>query len=1221
MESIIEEENLNNDNELLSLELPESIKIYIDDITKYPLLSIEETIELFSLSKKGNKEAREKLINSNLRLVIKPAYKRSRNLTHLDVLDLIQAGNEGLIKAIDKFNPSLGIALSTYAMSYIDGYILRSINTTERSIHRSEHLNSLITQYLKLVKKYKENNEFLPDELIEDILDITPQKLKEIRTALTQTETSLNAKIDNSDKDSKEKEDFIKTYESGYSKVLNAMSDNELLIILKESLSSIEYFILYYRIISDPNKTLQVLADELGLSREMIRIYEKSIKKKIRPFLEANSKTYKREKESILKREGKKFRRIKVLPLTPDNIITFLYLKEQLTELETNILYSILIEKYTYTEEELARKNGISINLLLEKLSILREKRNALRGVEKESYLSFKKVLLDAYHSNIYKIDLKSNKEEYLNYYYLLQKYGNLKIEELRELCGDDIFYSLDPKLLKVLERFLGSNSDKNIHARNIEEQINRIIFGYKRKNTKVIPNELYKVFKKNFDKFTEEQILYLECYYFNKKNRSEFNRKYPNSKLALEFLEEKLEKLYFSLYNYFWHKLTKKEYLKVKKRYKNLISEERIKLLDLHYGIEGKPLTFREISELTGLSLEQVTNKIRNAKNYCSNLLNKRTKKNQINKNTYKKYILDKKYTLTDETRIILKYHIIEGKTYEEISKITGLTKNRIANIVIDGIRRIDMYRFMMITPDTLTWKEEDEFYKEYSSILSEQDKQITELRFVENLTIDKISEILKLNKTKVNTKIKRLASLIRSFKIKNIDITITDIESEIKRHQSESILDEFEKTILSLYYGIKSNYNQDEKKLTSNDICNKQDISINIFHHTHKHAIDKLKLLKIGELRPNLIYISRENLNKHLEDPNLPITKEERELICQLLELKDYEYIPLEKFDKNTRTNLKRKYERAILKIYKYLNGEIEEKLDYDSNIKPILKYFSKSDRIFIIDYFKNGLSYNEISKKYRISFDKIVGIFDRILNDITGILTDKYYKKFDYDFYEEAISNKNLPFYGDLKLATKIFDLFVGNTELNRISAPEIIEVLNLDIDAQTVIRIVYNLMISACKLKNGITKENSFSIEEVKEYYEKNKNNMSEHHKKFYLRYFRNLKTRRRTFMPKEIVFDLMEEQIPNLFRVKTATKEFVGGVLKTHYNEIGSKTREALMELFDIQEREFMNGKEKLHAYHALHLIDRRIKMRDEENKRSENNNEKGNTLTLTNVPK
>ena len=89
------------------------VKLYLKELAKYPMLSSEDIIQLSKKAKKGSKYAKDKLIESNLRLVVSIAKKYIGQ--GLPMLDLIQEGNIGLMKAVDKFNPNLGYKFSTYA--------------------------------------------------------------------------------------------------------------------------------------------------------------------------------------------------------------------------------------------------------------------------------------------------------------------------------------------------------------------------------------------------------------------------------------------------------------------------------------------------------------------------------------------------------------------------------------------------------------------------------------------------------------------------------------------------------------------------------------------------------------------------------------------------------------------------------------------------------------------------------------------------------------------------------------------------------------------------------------------------------------------------------------------------------------------------------------------------------------------------------------------------
>lgn len=115
------------------------VKIYMNEATKYPLLSHEETMNLFKKYKEGDKKARKKIINHNLRLVISVAKKYSNQ--ELDFGDLIEEGNIGLMTAVDKFDYEKGFRFSTYATWWIRQAITRSIYDNGKTIRIPVHIN------------------------------------------------------------------------------------------------------------------------------------------------------------------------------------------------------------------------------------------------------------------------------------------------------------------------------------------------------------------------------------------------------------------------------------------------------------------------------------------------------------------------------------------------------------------------------------------------------------------------------------------------------------------------------------------------------------------------------------------------------------------------------------------------------------------------------------------------------------------------------------------------------------------------------------------------------------------------------------------------------------------------------------------------------------------------------------------------------------------------
>lgn len=119
----------------------------MDDINRYPLLSHQETIKLFNDYYDGNKEAKDKVINSNLRLVVSIANRYIGQ--GVDLMDLIQEGNIGLMRAFDKFDPTKNIKFGTYATWWIRLFIQRAIADTGRTIRIPVYIKDLINKKKK----------------------------------------------------------------------------------------------------------------------------------------------------------------------------------------------------------------------------------------------------------------------------------------------------------------------------------------------------------------------------------------------------------------------------------------------------------------------------------------------------------------------------------------------------------------------------------------------------------------------------------------------------------------------------------------------------------------------------------------------------------------------------------------------------------------------------------------------------------------------------------------------------------------------------------------------------------------------------------------------------------------------------------------------------------------------------------------------------------------
>ena len=126
-------------------QMDNTFRKYLIEIGQYPLLTAKEETELAIAYRNGDGKAREKLINSNLRLVVNIAknYKNS----HLSIADLVSEGNLGLITAVDKYNPDLGYRFSTCATPWIKQAISKAITDKGRNIRIPAHIYQLLSKY------------------------------------------------------------------------------------------------------------------------------------------------------------------------------------------------------------------------------------------------------------------------------------------------------------------------------------------------------------------------------------------------------------------------------------------------------------------------------------------------------------------------------------------------------------------------------------------------------------------------------------------------------------------------------------------------------------------------------------------------------------------------------------------------------------------------------------------------------------------------------------------------------------------------------------------------------------------------------------------------------------------------------------------------------------------------------------------------------------------
>lgn len=257
------------------------LQSYLKQIKNIPLLTPEREKELAIHAINGDIQARNELVSANLRLVVMAAKKYNQN-TSLSFEDLIQEGNDGLMRAVKDFKPELGYRFTTYAMYWIKQAISRAILNHSRTIRLPVHIIELQSKYKKAVDalRIKLNRE-ATDEEVAEYLDVPVKKIKELQELKdpVSIHTALNDENDGT------LEDIIadpkaENIEKNIDNELLAKTINSLLPTLEQREQ--EIIIARFGLNGSKVKTLDQLGEEYGVTKERVRQIEQKALVKLR---------------------------------------------------------------------------------------------------------------------------------------------------------------------------------------------------------------------------------------------------------------------------------------------------------------------------------------------------------------------------------------------------------------------------------------------------------------------------------------------------------------------------------------------------------------------------------------------------------------------------------------------------------------------------------------------------------------------------------------------------------------------------------------------------------------------------------------------------------------------------------------------------------------------------------------------------------------------------
>jgi RNA polymerase primary sigma factor len=269
----------------------DSLQLYLREIGQVKLLTPQEEITLAKRIRRGDKKAREQMITANLRLVVKIA--RDYEGLGLPLLDLINEGNIGLMKGVERFDPKKGAKLSTYASLWIKQAIRRALSNQSKTIRLPVHVFDKMTHIRRAEVKLREMLDREPtDEEVADNLGLNTRRIRQYREA-SRAPVSLDSPIstDDSTSISEHVEDVHAA--APFDEIVKH-NDSELMQEVLATLEARESRILSMRFGLDNGrpKTLEEVGERLGVTRERIRQIQEQALQKMRVKIESRDQPH-----------------------------------------------------------------------------------------------------------------------------------------------------------------------------------------------------------------------------------------------------------------------------------------------------------------------------------------------------------------------------------------------------------------------------------------------------------------------------------------------------------------------------------------------------------------------------------------------------------------------------------------------------------------------------------------------------------------------------------------------------------------------------------------------------------------------------------------------------------------------------------------------------------------------------------------------------------------
>lgn len=1154
-------------------ELLETVRAYLLSLNDYPLLSAEEEKELlYQYKVNGDQNAREKLIKHNLKLVVWYVKNNKKITKSYQFLDLIQEGNIGLIKAIDRFDIGFPNRLSTYAIPWIRQVINRKVDDQDETIRISVHMKGIVQEYYQFISEFTKKNHREPtrQEIQENLSysDEQYKKLIEIISTLSSVE-SLNKTV--GEEEDSSLEDFVADKANGYETFETNLDEKILFYKLKKHLNESEYYLIYHYILNGEGTTYEQIGETLGITRERIRQLINKVLEKIK-------------RRDILNKPAPQLSKLDKFDARPIDFrkkVILIYLKDKIS---TSEYYYFYYGWYQELEEEGLKRKLAKYGMNSEDIGKAMDTmcKDIIRLTD-ENYQSILEQIKKKYtRSQIFSADVNVEDENLLK---VEQELKRMSKEQRQSLLEEE---SLSPSQRELIEEYFDDTyryiaySSLNL----VEAKINVQRLYYK--GERHIPlAKLFKVYQDNISLFEEEYQTYLEGTLFSSctgqkvKYNKLFQQREGNTLI-------RLEQLYYQIDNIFQYELPEKEIKRILKEYDYLFTEHEIAVITLRHI---KHYSVRETAQLLGVDFEVIRAQSGPFFDKVLNLSLGCFKTNVIkNEEVYIRYINNPRFEMSEMGRKVCKLRFEQHLDYNEIANILGIkTTQQVSNFIGKVTHLVDDHYYNVFNE---TIYEEEKVYellenkKEYTPL----EKEICIARFVENQNADTICKNFAIDKKEYNRIANKFINqYINYFAAK--DITKEDILTEIHRHSSDQVLTEIQQKIIALAYGVKCKWNEKGETLSKKEIIIRLGITEITYANNYQKAKHFLGARKNGIIGAPLGRLSREEIIKFLKDPNIPLTDEEKILLCQIKGIggKTYTIEELAKIHNVNNFSIKRRLTNCYVSILKYVEGKKEKQLNFEVDILPLLKYFPLFRQNLLRDIYEKKLTIKEISKKYKYTQHYTLQVVNEVERKILYYLKYPAARKFDYDYARSVLMQEDLPYYGNKEVALAYYIRYFGEDGNPPASRGELIEDLNIGDNTKTSF-MVRDLMIATLRYKDGIRKINSFTKEEITEHYQQYQENMYSTIRKIFE--FTIEKGYRESLIHQKppndlVIYELLKRKTDNLIRIEDLSIEETIKLIRENPYHLTPEQLEWVRNNKQLPKRIFMSGKRKRKVLSSL----------------------------------